>query len=137
MRDTESANGRAFLCDSSEGGVQGNALTVTAFCATINMAMKGTEAKFDVEIRAMQDDVALVGDPDQIFSEGKALEVLLELLQKVGLEPNKIKFQCPGTTADALDNKPNWLKKKEIDLRDPVTGEVVVDEMGRPSKSTA
>ena len=123
MRDTESANGWTFLCDSSEGGGQGNALTGIAFCATINMAMKGIESQFKVEIRAIQDDMTLVGDPDRIFGEGKALKALLELLRKVGLEPNKAKFQCLGTTADALDNKPDWLKRFEIDLRDPVTGE--------------
>ena len=55
------------------------------------------------------------------------MEVLLGLLQKVGLEPNKTKSQCFGTTANALENKPGGLKKKDIGLCDPVTGEVVVN----------
>jgi hypothetical protein len=94
------ANGWSFLCDSSAGGGQGNPLTGLAFVATIDAALKGIESKFGVEIRAIQDDMTIMGDPDTIFGPGMALESLLELLDKVGLKPNKSKFSAsaPRTT---------------------------------------
>ena len=52
----------------------------------------------------------------------------------MGLEPNKTKPQCLEITAGVLDNSSGWLKKKEVGLRDPVTGEVIVVETGAPVK---
>jgi hypothetical protein len=77
--------------------------------ATIDAPLKGIEAKFKVEIRAIQDDMTMIGEPEQIFSPGCALESLIELLAKVSLSPNRAKFQCTGTTDCALDNAPGWL----------------------------
>ena len=86
------------------------------------MAMKGAEAKFNVEIRATQGNIALVGDPDQSFGEGKALGVPPRAPTEGGARSQQDQVPVPRTTAGALYNKPGWLKKKEIDLRDPVTG---------------
>ena len=46
--------------------------------------------KFKVEIRAIQDDMTMMGDPEQIFGPDKALESLLELWAKVNLSPNYV-----------------------------------------------
>jgi hypothetical protein len=136
MRDTDAANGRTFLCEGAAGGGQGNPLTGIAFVATIDAPLKGIEAKFKVEIRAILDDMVVMGDPEQIFGPGRALESLLKLLAKVNLSPNSAKFQCTGTTDGALDNAPDWLifdeetgeRRGGIDLRNPETGEVVLNE---------
>ena len=48
--------------------------------------------------------------------------VLLGHLKKAGLDTNKTKPKCLGTTAGAFDGKPGWLKKKVIGHRDPNTG---------------
>jgi hypothetical protein len=77
-----------------------------------------------------------MGDPEQILGPSMALELLLELLAKVNLSPNRAKFQRIGTADGALDNAPDWLMFDEktserrggIDLRNPETGEVVLDE---------
>jgi hypothetical protein len=60
-----------------------------AFVATIDAPLKGIKAKYKVGIRAIQDDMTMMGDPEQIFGPGKALESLLELLAKVNLSPNR------------------------------------------------
>jgi hypothetical protein len=36
--------------------------------ATIDAPIKGLKAKFKVEIRAIQDDMTMMGDPEQIFT---------------------------------------------------------------------
>jgi hypothetical protein len=110
---------------------------------TIDAPLKGIEEKFNVEIRAIQDDMAMMGDPEQIFSPGMALESLLELLANVNLSANRVKVQCIGTTDDALMNAPDWLifdektgkRRGGIDVRNSETGEVVLDEeKGLPKK---
>jgi hypothetical protein len=91
---------------------------------------------FKVEIRAIQDDMAMMGGPKQIFGPGKALESLLELLAKVSFSPNRAKFKCIGTTDGALGNAPDCLifdeetgeHREGIDLWNPETGEVVLNE---------
>jgi hypothetical protein len=136
VRDINAANGWSYLCESAAGGGQGNPLTGIAFVATIDAPLKGIEEKFNVKIRAIQNDMTMMGDPEQIFGPGKALESLLELLAKVNLSPNRVKFQCIGTTDDALDNVPDWLifdeetgeRRGGIDLQNSETGEVVLNE---------
>jgi hypothetical protein len=81
----------------------------------------------------------MMGDPEQIFGPGEALESLLELLAKLNLSSNRVKFQCTGSTDGALDNAPDWLIFDEetgersggIELRNPETGEVVLNEETR------
>ena len=54
----------------------------------------------------------------------------------MNLSPNRAKYQCTGTTDDALDNAPDWLifdeetgeRRGRIELRNPETGEVVLNE---------
>jgi hypothetical protein len=79
VRDIDTANGWSYLCESDTGGGQGNPLTGIAFVTTINAPPKGIEDKFKVEIRALQDDMTMMGDPEQIFGPGRALESLLKL----------------------------------------------------------
>jgi hypothetical protein len=106
VRDIDAASGWSFLCESAAGGGQGNPLTGIAFVATIDAPLKGIEAKFKEKIRDIQDSMTMMGDPEQIFGPGRALESLLKLLAKVNLSPNRAKFQCIGTTDDTLDNAP-------------------------------
>jgi hypothetical protein len=104
--------------------------------ATIDAPLKGIEVKFKVEIHAIQDDMTMIGDPERIFGPGKALESLLELLAKMNLSPSRVNSQCIGTADGALDNAPGWLifdeetgeRRGGIDLRNPETGEVVLNE---------
>jgi hypothetical protein len=53
LRVIDAANGWSFLCESAAGGGQGNTLTSIAFMATIDAPLKGIEAMFKVEIRAI------------------------------------------------------------------------------------
>ena len=57
--------------------------------------------------------MAMMGGPEPIFGPGVALESLLELLVKVNFSPNRVKFQCIGTTDGTLDNAPDWLISDE------------------------
>jgi hypothetical protein len=78
----------------------------------------------------------MMGDPEQIFGPGRSLESLLELLAKVNLSSNRVKFKCIGTTDSALDNTPGRLifdeetgeRRGVIDLRNLETGKVVLNE---------
>ena len=59
-------------------------------------------------MRAIQDDITMVGPPHIIFGTDGALEALLDGLAEVGLEPQRTKFQALGTTEEALADKPEW-----------------------------
>ena len=73
-----------------------------------------------MDIKAIQDDITIFGDPEDIFDEiddrGEvtklgALSLLIQELKARGLDCNKIKFACAGTTPDACARKPSWLKE--------------------------
>ena len=89
-----------------------------------------------MEIGVIQDDMAMIGDPEQVFCPGMALESLHELLTTVNLSANRVKFQCIGATDDTLMNAPGWLIFDEktgecrggINLRTSEMGEVVLDK---------
>jgi hypothetical protein len=59
--------------------------------ATVDAPLKGIEAKFKVKIRAIQDAMMMMGDPEPIFGPSKAVESLLELLAKANLPHNRAK----------------------------------------------
>ena len=54
-----------------------------------------------------------------IFGPGKALEKIIAKLDDLGLEVNVKKFQVFGTTPDACDNMPEFLKRPFV-ITDPV-----------------
>ena len=120
MRDFTSQTKFEFLCDGLMGGGQGNALTGQFYVVNQDPALKAVQAKFpNVDIKAIQDDITIFGDPEDIFDEtddeGKvtkmdALSLLIQELKARGLDCNKIKFACAGTTPDACARKPSWLK---------------------------
>ena len=90
------------------GGGQGNALTGPAFVMVIDEAIKSTEDKFGITIRAIQDDMTLLGDAKVIFGtngSNGALEFLLSALEEVGLVPNRSKFKI-----FAVGFIPDWLR---------------------------
>ena len=84
-------------------------------------ALKAAQAKFpNVDIKAIQDDTTIFGDPEDIFDKTDdgskvtklgALSLLFQELKARGLDCNKIKFACAGTTPDACARKPSWLKE--------------------------
>jgi len=74
----------------------------------------------NAEIKAIQDDVTIMGSPDdvidkvddhgQIISKG-ALSVLIDQLKARGLDMAANKFECVGSTVNACSRKPAWLKE--------------------------
>ena len=125
MRDSTSQTKFEFLCDGLMGGGQGNALTGQFYVVNQDPALKAVQAKFpNVDIKAIQDDITIFGDPEDIFDEtddeGKvtklgALSLLIQELKARGLDCNRIKFACAGTTPDACARKPSWLKERAYD----------------------
>ena len=121
MRDYTSQTKFEFLCNGLMGGGQGNALTGQFYVVNQDPALKAVQAKFpNVDIKAIQDDITIFGDPEDIFDEiddrGEvtklgALSLLIQELKARGLDCNKIKFACAGTTPDACARKPSWLKE--------------------------
>ena len=87
--------GLNLLCYSEEGGAQGNPLTNLAFAITIDDALKNTTAKFpEVMIRAIQDDVTIIGPRNQIEGDEGAWEFLKNEIFEVSdcvINPRKSK----------------------------------------------
>jgi len=74
MRSSENASGFTYLCDSESGGGQGNALTGIIYAANQDPALKATEAAFpEVEVKAVHDEITLLGPPADIWGDGGAL----------------------------------------------------------------
>jgi len=120
MRSGETSTGFSFLCNSLMGGGQGNALTGQFFVINLDPALKSVEEMFPgVEIKAIQDDMALMGPPELVWDRTDdngvvhkgALSALLDGLKARGLYANQDKFACLGTTPDACLGKPDWLKE--------------------------
>ena len=92
-------------------GGQGNALTGQFYVVNQDPALKAVQAKFpNVDIKAIQDDITIFGDPEGIFDETDdggevtklgALSLLIQELKARGLDCNKIKLACGRTTPDA------------------------------------
>ena len=112
MRSDTAANGLEELCEGTAGGPQGSAVTILTFPILINRILKEAEAKFDgVEVKAIQDDIDLIGPPNLILGDAGALAWIFEELGKVDLQPNLGKFQAFTTTPDAYHEAgpPAWL----------------------------
>jgi hypothetical protein len=103
------------------GGGQGNPLTNELYVINQDPALKQVGLMFpDVEIKAIQDDVTIMGSPDDIFdkvdgqgqivSKG-ALSALIDQLKARGLEMAENKFECVGSTVNSCARKPFWLKE--------------------------
>ena len=89
MRSDDTDNGLKFLCEGTAGGPQGSAITNVAFPVLIESPLKGLEAKpTSVEVRGIQDDIGLYGDPKLIPGDDGALMWLLPGLAKDGLKPS-------------------------------------------------
>ena len=114
-------SGFILLCQSLMGGGQGNPLTGQLYVVNQDSALKFVEINFpSVEVKAIQDDVTIMGSPEDVFdvvddqgsvvSKG-ALTVLIEQLEARGLSMAEDKFECAGSTVDACAGKPCWLKE--------------------------
>ena len=94
-----------------EGG-QGNALTGHIYVINQDLALKATEAAYPgVEVRAIQDDIILIGDPLHVWGDDSALAFILSHLKDRGLTPNQDKFQALGSTPEACTDKLEWLRE--------------------------
>ena len=96
-RTAEGLGGYTRICEGTAGGPQGSPITNGAFPAVINSALKGTEAEFGVDVEAIQDNCAVMGDPVKVFGpngDDGALHYLLERLKEVGLELVPTKCHC-------------------------------------------
>ena len=69
MGSGETPTGFSFLCNSLMGGGQGNALTGQFFVINLDPVLKNVEALFpDVEIKAIKDDMTLMGMPEAVWN---------------------------------------------------------------------
>jgi hypothetical protein len=121
MRSNNNPTGFVLLCQSLMGGGQGNPLTNELYVINQDPALKQVGLMFpDVEIKAIQDDVTIMGSPDDIFdkvdgqgqivSKG-ALSALIDQLKARGLDMAENKFECVGSTVNSCARKPFWLKE--------------------------
>ena len=77
---------------------------------TIDRALKDIEAHFPgVKVKAIHDDITLIGPPEMIFGEDKSMMFLEKRLKLKGLTVNRGKCAVLGTTPDACKDKPDWL----------------------------
>jgi hypothetical protein len=103
IRSNNDPSGFILLCQSLMGGGQGNPLTSELYVINQDPALKHVESMFpDVEIKAIQDDITLMGSPDVVFdtlddegcvvSKG-ALSVLVDELRARGSAMAEDKFE--------------------------------------------
>jgi len=108
------------LYECLKGGGQGNALAGQFYAINQDLALKAVQAKFpNVDLKAIQDDITIFGDPDDLFDEVDEEDrvtkvgthsLLVEKLKYCGLECNKTKFACVETTPDTCaKKKTSWL----------------------------
>jgi len=117
------ADGRGFthICEGTAGGPQGSPITNGAFPVVINSALKSTEAGFGVDVKAIQDDCAVMGDPEKVFGPNGgdgALHHLLENLKEVNLDSVPTKFQCYTVNTDPSTIPPGI--PRPFHITDPV-----------------
>ncbi len=94
MKDYTSQSGFLQLCNSCQGGGQGNALTNIAFPIAINHFLKSCETLFpNVEVRAYQDNITLIGAINDIFSgEHNAYQHIINGIHGIGCRTNPDMF---------------------------------------------
>ena len=116
--------GMTYLCDSCQGGGQGNALTGLAFVLTIDPILKGLERTYPtVEARAIHDDITLSGPPEEIFGDDKALNYLIDGLRNIaGCTPKLQKFKALGSLPHSCENMPEFIKRPSVTSTNPLTG---------------
>ena len=70
-----------------------------------------------MDLKAIQDDITIFGDPEDLFDETDdeglvtevdALSLLVQELKDCGLECNLTKFACAGTTPGVCAKKTAW-----------------------------
>lgn len=141
----EGERGFIYLCDGMAGGPQGSPFTNLFFPLAIDSALKDTEAKYPgVEVKAIQDDIDLSGDPAVILGPDGALQYLLTALAACDLKPNHSKFQAITTDREAWTaaGPPSWLEcgyiitdpalKTEVDLADALAKAALIEAENAP-----
>ena len=114
MKDYSKSSGYIELCRSCQGGGQGNALTNIAFPIAINRFMKACEAEFpNVEVRAYQDNITLIGSIKDIFDgDRNAYQSILEGIHSIGFRTNPDMFTIYSNDLETdLDLIPNHFSR--------------------------
>jgi hypothetical protein len=94
MKDYSKPSGFFELCNSCQGGGQGNALTNIAFPIAINRFLKSCEEEHpNVEVRAYQDNITLIGSLVDIFQgESSAYQHVIDGIHRIGCRTNPDMF---------------------------------------------
>ena len=93
----------------------------------IDNSLKKTEAAFPgVELKAIQDDITIYGNPEKAWGALEFLRARLE--EDLHLKVNLTKCKCYGTTPDACQGKPDWLDEPKSLL--DKSGNVLVEARG-------
>ena len=109
MRSNQTASGYSHICNSEKGGGQGNALTGLFYVINQNPALKETEARYpECELKAIHDDITLIGPPAAVWGEDGCLAFLIKALEDRGHTVSRNKCSALGSTPSACDNKPDW-----------------------------
>ena len=86
MRVATAARGLKKVCEGRGGGSEGSALMCIVLLILLDGILKETEQRLPgVEIKAIQGNVGLYGDPVIILGEDGALDFILAELRKVEL----------------------------------------------------
>ena len=112
MRSNQTSSGYSHICNSEKGGGQGNALTGLFYVINQNPALKETEARYpECELKAIHDDITLIGPPGKVWGADGCLAFLIEALEDRGHTINQNKCLALGSTPGACGDKPAWLNE--------------------------
>ena len=124
-RSTMDPTGIQKLTTLQVGGAQGNAVTNIAFPISIDKPLKEAERNFPgVIIRAVQDDITILGDPTQIFGPNNVREQLQADLQARGYKFHPTKKFAYGRTVEDRSIIPAEYIQDFREVQDPATGEI-------------
>lgn len=116
MKDYSKPSGYIELCRSCQGGGQGNALTNIAFPIAINSFIKACETQYpNVEVRAYQDNITLIGSINDIFNG--AYQFIIDGIHGIGCRTNPDMFTIFSNEADSnLELVPDHFKRPSINI---------------------
>lgn len=123
MRDYKNPSGFLDLCNSCQGGGQGNALTNIAFPIAINRFLKSCESSHaNIEVRAYQDNITIIGALEDIFTgENNAYQHLIDGIHRIGCRTNPDMFTIYCNEFDLQHNLiPPHFQRPNINIDDTI-----------------
>jgi hypothetical protein len=107
-------NGLEKICECRNGGSQGNAMSPTLFALVFNSVVKVLSAEFpDVSIKAIHDDMTVVGSAEVIF--GDFWNRMSDLLVPTKLTAQPTKTEAYTTATAELEHIPEWVKTSFVE----------------------